>query len=151
MPGGVRSVRVDLYRDVIKTVLHDDVGREVLRTTIKVLNRSRVRCPVDQGNLRAGHNFKIKRTEMTITGEVFNKVKYALPVHEGRRAVIIRPKRKKALAFVWHGQPMVRTWVHQPARRGRPWMRDSLREVAQQEGYKMQSTVAGDIASGNET
>jgi hypothetical protein len=147
----VKSVRVDLYQDVIKGVLKDDVGREVLRVTLKVLNRARVMTPVDTGNLRASHQFKIKNAANSITGEVFTKVKYALPVHEGRRALVIWPKKKRALAFVWHGQPMVRKWVSQPARHGRPWLRDALREVAASEGYKMQSTAAADTGGGGDT
>lgn len=147
---GVKSVRVDLFQEVIKAILQDDVGREVVRTTLKVLNRAKVMTPVDTGNLRASHQFKIKASASKITGEVFTKVKYALPVHEGRRATVIRPKTKKALAFVWHGQPMVRKWVHQPARPGKPWLRDALREVATSEGYKMQSAAATDAGGGGD-
>ena len=148
---GVKSVRVDLYQDVIKGVLKDDVGHEVTRVTLKVLNRARVLTPVDTGNLRASHQFRIQLTGSKITGEVFTKVKYALAVHEGRRPVVIYPKTKKALAFHWHGQPMVRKWVSQPARRGRPWLRDALREVATSEGYKMQSAAAADATGGGDT
>jgi hypothetical protein len=141
---GVKSVKVDLYESAIREILQDDVGKEVLKTTVKVLNRARVLTPVDTGNLRASHQFKISAAGNKITGEVFTKVKYALPVHEGRRAITIYPKSKKALAFHWHGQQFVRKWVHQPARRGKPWLRDALREVASSEGYKMQSTAAAD-------
>ncbi len=147
----VKSVRVDLYQDVIKSVLQDDVGKEVVKVTVKVLNRARVMTPVDTGNLRASHQFKIKHGSTKIVGEVFTKVKYALPVHEGRRALTIYPKKRQALAFHWHGQPMVRKSVHQPARRGRPWLRDALREVATSEGYKMQSAAAADASGGGDT
>jgi bacteriophage HK97-gp10 putative tail-component len=140
----VGSVRVDLYQAVIKGVLHELAGKEVTRTTLKVLNRAKVMTPVDTGNLRASHQFRMRMTDNKVTGEVFTNVKYALPVHEGRRALVIYPKSKQALAFVWHGQPMVRKWVHQPARRGKPWLRDALREVATGEGYKMQSAAALD-------
>ena len=146
---GVKSVRVDLYNDVIKGVLHDLAGKEVFRVTNQVLNRAKVMTPVDTGNLRASHSIRFKSTETRQIGEVFTKVKYALAVHEGRRPVVIRPKNKQALAFVWHGQPMVRKWVSQPARRGRPWLRDALREVAAQEGYKMESAAAGDAGGGD--
>jgi hypothetical protein len=149
MPGGVKSVNVELFLPVIQGILKDDVGREVVKVTTKVLNRARVMTPVDTGNLRASHQFKIKASGSKITGEVFTRVKYALPVHEGRRPVVIYPKRKQALAFVWHGQPMVRKWVSQPARRGRPWMRDALREVATSEGWKMQSAAAADAPGGD--
>ena len=145
---GVKSVRVDLYQAVIKDVLHDLAGKDVTRVTLKVLNRAKVLTPVDTGNLRASHQFRIKQSTNKITGEVFTKVKYALAVHEGRRPVVIRPKNKQALAFFWHGQPMVRKWVSQPGRPGRPWLRDALREVAAQEGYKMQSAAAADAGGG---
>jgi predicted transcriptional regulator len=141
---GVKSVRVELFRPVIKSTLHELAGKDVLRTTLRVLNRGKVLTPVDTGNLRAAHGFVMRSTETKVIGEVNNKVKYALAVHEGRRPVVIRPRRKQALAFVWHGRPMVRKWVSQPARRGRPWLRDALREVATQEGYKMESTAAAD-------
>lgn len=141
----VQSVKVELFRPVIDSVLHDLAGKDVMRVTLKVLNRSKVMTPVDTGNLRASHQFKIKNAASKLTGEVFTSVKYALAVHEGRRPVVIYPKTKQALAFHWHGQPMVRKWVSQPARRGRPWMRDALREVAASEGYKMQSTTAADV------
>lgn len=145
---GVAKVNVDLYRAVIDSVLHDLAGKDVTRITLKVLNRAKVMTPVDTGNLRASHQFRIKSSSSRVTGEVFTKVKYALAVHEGRRPVVIRPRNKQALAFVWHGQPMIRKWVSQPARRGRPWMRDSLREVATAEGYKMQSGAAADAGGG---
>lgn len=144
----VKSVRVDLFQSVITGVLHDLAGKEVTRTTIKVLNRAKVLTPVDTGNLRASHQFRLTQTADKVTGEVFTNVKYALPVHEGRKAVTIYPKNKQALAFRWHGQQMVRKSVFQPARRGRPWLRDALREVATSEGYKMQTGAtsgAGDL------
>lgn len=143
----VTSVRVDLYNDAIKGVLHDLAGKEVVRTTVKVLNRGRVLTPVDTGNLRASHQFRIRSSANKVTGEVFTNVKYALAVHEGRRATVIRPRTKQALAFVWHGQPMVRRSVHQPARRGRPWLRDALREVAASEGYRMQGAAESSVSS----
>lgn len=147
----VQSVKVELFRPVIDGVLQDLAGKNVLKVTLKVLNRSKVLTPVDTGNLRASHQFKIKNGATKITGEVFTRVKYARAVHDGRRATIIRPKTKQALAFHWHGQPMVRKWVSQPARRGRPWMRDALREVAGSEGYKMQSAAAADATGGPDT
>jgi len=141
---GVKSVRVELFKPVIDSVLHDLAGKDVMRVTLRTLNRAKVLTPVDTGNLRSSHQFRIKSSSAKVLGEVFTNVKYALPVHEGRKATVIRPKNKQALAFVWHGQPMVRKWVHQPARRGKPWLRDALREVAAQEGYKMQSAAAMD-------
>lgn len=141
---GVTKVNVDLYNAVIKGVLHELGGKTVTKTTLKVLNRAKVLTPVDTGTLRASHQMKITQTANAVKGEVFTKVKYALPLHEGRRPVVIRPNTKKALAFHWHGQQFVRKWVSQPARPGRPWLRDALREVAASEGYQMQSKAAAD-------
>lgn len=138
----VKSVQVELFAPVIKGVLHDLAGKDVTKVTLKVLNRARVMAPVDQGNLRASHQMRLTSASNGVTGEVFTKVKYALAVHEGRRALTIYPKNKSALAFYWHGQHMVRRSVHQPARRGKPWLRDALKEVAASEGYKVQNTVA---------
>jgi hypothetical protein len=135
------KVRVDLYQPVISGVLHDLAGKDVTRTTLRVLNRAKVLTPVDTGNLRSSHQFRLTQSANKVTGEVYTKVKYALPLHEGRRAVTIYPRHKQALAFTWHGKPMVRKSVHQPARRGRPWLRTALTEVAGQTGYRVQKTT----------
>lgn len=131
------AARVELYQPVIAAVLDDDVGKFVVKTTIKVLNRSKVLCPVDTGLLRASLGMKISRKADRITGSVETKVKYALPVHNGRKALIIRPKHKQALAFWWKGKYVVVKSVRQPARKGRPFMYDALKEVAASTGFKM--------------
>lgn len=131
------TVRVDLYEGEIQAVLSDDVGRFVVSTTLKVFNRAKVLCPVDTGTLRASHQMRVYRTTAAISGEVGTLVRYALPVHEGVRARIIVPRTKQALAFTWHGVPMVRRSVSQGPRKGRPWLKDALTEVAAQEGYRM--------------
>lgn len=51
-----------------------------------------------------------------------NKV-YARAVHEGRRALIIRPKNKKAL--FWRGAAHPIKQVFQPARKGKPFLRQA--------------------------
>jgi hypothetical protein len=140
----VKSVRVDLYREAIDAILHELAGKDVMRVTLKVLNRAKVKTPVDTGNLRAAHQMRFAQSSSKVQGEVFNKVKYALPVHEGRKATVIYPRTKKALKFTWHGEQFVRKSVSQPARPGRPWLRDALREVAAAEGYKMETATAAD-------
>lgn len=49
---------------------------------------------------------------------------YARAVHEGRRGMIIRPKRKKALA--WGGGNAIARKVFQPARKGNPFFRTAI-------------------------
>ena len=50
----------------------------------------------------------------------------------------VAKRMKSLLAFRWQGRQFVRKSVTQPARRGRPWLRDALTEVAAREGYKVQ-------------
>jgi hypothetical protein len=133
----VTQVRIDLFEAEIAATLQDDVGKFVVDTTVRTLNRAKVLCPVDTGNLRASHQMRIARTADRISGEVFTHVKYALPVHNGRGVVRIVPKTRQALAFTWRGQYMVRRSVVQPARKGRPWLLDALKEVAAQQGMQM--------------
>ena len=52
-----------------------------------------------------------------------NKI-YARAVHEGRKALIIRPKKKRALA--WNGGKSFAKKVFQPARKGKPFFRDAV-------------------------
>ncbi len=52
-----------------------------------------------------------------------NKV-YARAVHEGRRAIIIRPKKKRALA--WAGGEAISRRVFQKARQGNPFFRKAV-------------------------
>lgn len=64
---------------------------------------------------------------------------YAVPVHEGRKAVVIRPTRKKAL--FWKGAAHPVKVVHQPARKGNAFMtralarsRPRLEQIAREAG-----------------
>lgn len=131
--------KVVLDRPVIRAGLSKDVGLAVTKTTLRVLNRARVRCPVDTGNLRNSHQMEITRAMSVglIYGEVFTKVKYAATVHKGAPGYRIYPTHKKALRFFWKGQETFRKWVYIPPRKGRPWLAEALREIAVPEGYKL--------------
>ena len=113
--------------------------RNTSKVTLRVLNLSRVKCPVDTGNLRNSHQMRVsyEPARNHVTGHVFTHVKYARPVHEGRGSRIIRVKRARYLRFFWKGRWWYRKQVHQGPVRGQPWMRSALREVAATEGYKM--------------
>lgn len=113
--------------------------KNTTKVTIRVLNLARVKCPVRTGNLRNSHQMKVtvQEARKQVTGHVFTHVKYARPVHNGRRARTIVPRTKKALAFTWKGRYWVLAKVNQKPVRGNPWMRSALREVAASEGYKM--------------
>jgi hypothetical protein len=119
---------------------NDALGvRNTTKVTLRVLNLARVRCPVRTGNLRNSHQMRVEVNSARnhVVGHVFTHVKYARPVHQGRKARTIRPKTKKALRFYWRGKWWVRAVVHQGPVRGQPWLRKALREVAASEGYKI--------------
>lgn len=113
--------------------------RNTTKTTLRLLNLSRVMCKVRTGNLRNSHQMKVREevARNQVVGYVFTHVKYARPVHDGRGARVIRPRRKKALAFTWNGRRWVLAKVTQGPVRGYPWLRRALIIVASQDGYKM--------------
>lgn len=130
------SVRVELNRAALQRIGAQASGRLVLTTTRKVLNRAKVLTPVDTGTLRNSQTMEVRTIGRKIVGRVSTRIKYALPVHEGvNHPVIIRPKKKKALRFVIDGKVYFARKVVLPSRRGRPWMRRALFEVALPAGF----------------
>lgn len=131
------SYTLTINNSVANKVATDYGYRLVTDTTRRVFNRANVLTPVDTGRLRAGNQSRIRRTSLVVTGEVFNHTSYAAPVHDGSKAYTIRPKRKKVLRFVVGGEVVFAAYARMPARRGRPWIRRALREIAGPEGYRM--------------
>jgi hypothetical protein len=126
---------------VSRTALHG-VGmtgarKLVTRATRRTLNRSAILCPVDTGLLRATGKMNVGSRGSVVIGQVEYTANYAMAVHEGRRAITIRPKSndpRARLRFKVGGKWVYAREVHQKARRGRPFLADALREVSQQEG-----------------
>lgn len=56
-------------------------------------------------------------------------------MHNGRRALTIRAKGNGRLKFTVDGRTIYARQVHQPARKGRPYLATALAEVASQEGF----------------
>lgn len=130
------TIRVELNRTVMRRIGSTEAGRLVTRTTRKVLNRAKVLTPVDTGTLRASQTTEIRDRGGQVTGRVLTGIEYALPVHEGvDHPVVIVPKRKKALRFVINGRVVFARRVVLPPRRGRPWLRRALVEVAVPAGF----------------
>ena len=74
---------------------------------------------------------------------VGSNLPYARPVHDGRKAITIRPNlnknprsdpKKARLKFNIGGKTVFAKEVHQPARKGRPFLKDAVVEV-QKSGY----------------
>lgn len=59
---------------------------------------------------------------------VGSNLPYARAVHDGRPAITIRPKKKKFL--FWKGAAHPVKEVHQPARKGKPFLMNAAKEMA---------------------
>lgn len=116
--------------------------RAVNRVVRQTFNRSQILAPVDTGYLRASGRMVLgtDRGGLVIGGVEYT-ARYAAAVHEGRRALTITPNRPGGrLRFVIDGRVVFASRVHQPARRGRPFLREALREVAAQNGFTVSSS-----------
>lgn len=137
MPVAFRIV-IDVNPAAARNVALDAAEQLVTNVTRRVFNRAIVLTPVRTGNLRAQNNMRVQRTATGALGEVFNDTSYAAAVHNGNRAYIVRPRRKKALRWVSKGGDVVfAKSARIPARRGRPWLSRALQEVAGAEGFAL--------------
>ncbi|SDP76996.1 phage virion morphogenesis protein [Desulforhopalus singaporensis] len=89
------------------------------------------RIPFLTGDLR-----KSIQTESLGLGQasVGSNLSYARAVHDGRPAMTIRPKKGKYLKFNVGGQDIFVKEVHQPARKGKPFLFEAIAEM-ENEGY----------------
>lgn len=130
------AIRVELNAHALRRIGASTAGRLVSTVTRRTLNRAKVLCPVDTGNLRNSQTMELRTLGEQVIGRVSTWVKYAWPVHEGvNHPVVIVPKRKKALRFMVGGRVVYATKVTIPPRRGRPWLRRALTEVAVPAGF----------------
>lgn len=123
-----------------KTELHKTGMQEARKRVAKVIrrtyNRSAVLCPVDTGYMRSsGRMMPATVSGSAVIGGVVYSAHYTAAVHDGRRALVIRAKRKKALKFTIDGEVVYAKSVRQPARAGRPFLATALQEVARGEGF----------------
>ena len=126
--------RLIIDRPKLQAVGMEGARKIVSRVTRRAFNRSQILCPVDTGNLRASGGMSLGDRGAMVVGKVEYTARYAAAVHEGRRALTIRAKGTGYLKFVVDGRTVYARQVHQPARRGRPFLRDALLQVAAQEG-----------------
>lgn len=115
----------------------DEARRKVRRVVRRTDTRSAVLVPVDTGNLRASRRSSVREAGAMVLGSVGYYARYAAAVHNGRRALTIKAKGGGRLKFVVDGRTVYAREVHQPARRGRPYLARALREVATAEGFSV--------------
>lgn len=131
--------RLRINRPALQGEGMDLARKKVNRVVRRTFTRSQVLVPVDKGLLRASGRMELgsDRGALVIGGVVYG-AEYAAAVHEGRRALTIRPTRPGGrLRFMINGQVVYAREVHQPARAGRPFLATAFREVAASEGFSV--------------
>lgn len=114
----------------------------VINSTRRVLNAVTVNTPVDTGRLRAGNQMRIRVNGLRVRGEVFNNTKYALAVEQGTEPHIIRPKKKKALAFQMGGRTVIVKSVRHPGTVGSHFMAHALSDTLRgRDGWRVTTYV----------
>jgi hypothetical protein len=133
------SVTLD-FDDAAATAFATGEARKlVARMTHQTFNRSQVLVPVDKGFLRAsGRMTPVVAIGGLVEAEVVYDADYAAAVHNGRRALTIRPRStdpRARLRFVVDGRVVYARSVHQPARAARPFLLTAMYEVAATNGF----------------
>lgn len=133
------DVRIILSDQQLRAVAESHAGPLVIKTTVKILNRAKILCPVDTGNLRASLQMRITKQGDIFSGTVYTAVNYAQYVHEGTRPHVIRPRtaggvlrfpvppRSSNIVFTRH--------VNHPGTRARPFLRLAIEQVAPAAGF----------------
>lgn len=104
--------------------------------TRRIANQARADVPVDTGALgRSIAEMPQVSTPFRVDGGVeagggAENVRYAAPVHEGRRARVIRARNAQYLHFWWKGREIFTREVHQGPMKGRPFLRNAGRRIA---------------------
>lgn len=133
------AYRLNLDRAKLQGVGVREATRLVNRMTRRTFNRSQILVPVDFGNLRSsGHPDPVRTTGSVVIGGITYTAEYAAAVHNGRRALTIKPRRPGGrLRFTVDGRTVYARRVYQKARAARPFLTNALREVAAQEGFRV--------------
>ena len=99
------------------------------------------KVPVDTGALKRAQ----VKAPVVLTGDkVVTGIKYLSPyaryVHDGTRPHPIVPKNKKVLAWIprGSGSAIYARSVNHPGTKAQPWLRESLDEAAQRQGFRVE-------------
>lgn len=102
-------------------------------------NLAKQRVPVKTGETRASIQSGIHRASTyQVIGRVGSRLAKAHYVHEGTRAHIIRPRRKKALRFVSDGVVYVRAKVRHPGVGATPYLTSAMYDACVPLGFKVE-------------
>lgn len=90
---------------------------------------------------------RVRPTSLLVRGEVFNNTSYALPQELGTEPHVIRPRRKKALAFQVGGRTVIVKSVNHPGTKGTHFMANGLQDALDgRDGWKVTTYRARGIS-----
>lgn len=98
-------------------IVRSQIERAIALSVALVNREAKTEAPVKTGRLRAGIRSRIS----SFQGIVESTVNYGIFIHEGTKAHIIRPVRKKAL--YWKGARHPVKSVRHPGTKANPFMR----------------------------
>ena len=99
-------------------------------------------APVLSGELRKSHvAMDHGSTDAILTANT----PYARAVHDGRPAITIKPKGRKALMWAGGAHPMRE--VHQPARAGNPWLKRAVQALEADGADFLAPQLGADVAA----
>lgn len=138
----VVRVRLTRFDSIQAQSIANRGGSALVRTaTFATARRADVTVPIDTGRLAQSQNTTFRDRRTGSRGTVGYRAPYATPVHEGARARVIRPRRKRALAFTVRGRPVVVARVNWPGHRGQPWLFRALLREAGRLGFRVRPGV----------
>jgi hypothetical protein len=129
------SARVELNEPEFNAQTLAIGHRSMRRLLRRIATQARQDVPVKTGNLgRSVGEGPIRTTgPRTVSGSVHATADYALYVHEGTRAHVIRPRRAQALRFQVGGRTVFAKLVRHPGTKARPFLRNAAERIAAQE------------------
>lgn len=99
--------------------------------------------PFDKGDLRKSHIVEPLGEDAAILSA---NTPYARAVHDGRPAIIIKPKKRKALKWKGPDGPMFAKSVKQPARKANPWLARAVAELEREGLTFLAPQIGQDVA-----
>lgn len=119
------------------------------RITLQIAERLREKAtrqgnvPFDKGDLRKAHVVEPSGAHDALLSA---NTPYARAVHDGRPAITIKPKRGKALKWSGPNGPTFAKAVHQPARKGNPWLARAVAELEREGLDFLAPQIGQDVA-----
>lgn len=129
------SARVELNERELNDQTRTFLRRRMASLLRRTATQARADVPVRTGNLgrTIGEGPIVFTGPRTVHGSVDATADYALYVHEGTRAHVIRPVKAQALRFQIGGRTVFAKLVRHPGTKARPFLRNAAERIASRE------------------